>query len=321
MTASTEDSKTAASPRALERARAEALAAFAIAATPECSADTAARHVVDAWRWLKAAADGDSVPSELEGLADWAQSRVRAVSNEAKADSTRRLVEGWLEQSEATTATQAAVRGQVESLRRVLDEQSRSADATPSPKRRALVWAARFGGWVVLAVAAFLIALRPWELVQLGPWRGAYYPGKDLRGDPDLRRAADLSFDWGRDPPTDSIPSDRFGAAFDTCLVMDAEQEVAFQLIVDDGGKLFIDGELVIDAWKIKPPGTKGAKKKLAAGVHHLRVEYREESKGALVHLRASFDPEIVPGPIPARMLEYPGDELDEDDPCGHVSP
>ena len=51
------------------------------------------------------------------------------------------------------------------------------------------------------------------------------------------------------------------------------------------------------------------------ADVHHLRVEYFDNTGEAAVSLRASLDG-AAPAAIPWSLLRYPGDDVDEADPC-----
>ena len=72
--------------------------------------------------------------------------------------------------------------------------------------------------------------------------------------------------------------------------------------------------DVVPDA--LPPRGREGPQlqTRLAAGEHHLHVEYFEERNSASITLLASLDGE-APKPIPRTMLRAP-DEGDED-PCG----
>ena len=47
-----------------------------------------------------------------------------------------------------------------------------------------------------------------------------------------------------------------------------------FGLLSDDGSKLFVDEKLLIDNDGLHTPRAIGAKKKLTAGIHSIRVEY-----------------------------------------------
>lgn len=311
---------------ALDRARAELVAAYAIEAElDDCDTEAAAVHIVRGWALVRAAVDKDIEPVADAALGEWARGQAVRFVGEDDA----RKVASFIDQSRPLLANAgtrlpsgAKLELQLRALSgRVGDERRRAGIEAPLISRRG-AWAKRIGIVAAAALAIVVIGLRPWELQGVGQWRGAYYPGKDLRGEPEIYRSAEINFDWGVAPPTDSIPSDRFAARWDTCLVMDEAQEVAFQLVADDGARLFIDGKMVIDAWELpEPPVAVGQKLELEAGVHHLRVEYHEESQTASAHFMASFDLDLPPGAIPSRMLQYPAEDVDAEDQCGHVEP
>ena len=82
----------------------------------------------------------------------------------------------------------------------------------------------------------------------------------------------------------------------------------------DDGARLFVDGELLIDNWVSDAPSARGDVM-LEHGAHHLRVEYYKKGGQAGVTLTVSFDGRRRQS-IPAGILRYPNDEVDSDDPC-----
>ncbi|MFV8749232.1 PA14 domain-containing protein [Nannocystaceae bacterium ST9] len=152
-----------------------------------------------------------------------------------------------------------------------------------------------------------------------GPWRGAYYPDRELESEPVLRRDLDVDFDFGIRGPMDEIPPDKFSIRWDTCMTLDEPTQAVFQLKANDGSRFYVDGELWIDAWDRQPKtqvrGFGSAVVDLDAGVHHLRVEMFESLGGASAVLVASLDGG-VPKSIPYQILTYPGDDFDEADPC-----
>lgn len=148
-----------------------------------------------------------------------------------------------------------------------------------------------------------------------GPWRGAYFADKEFGGEPVYRRDLDVHFDFGNRGPMDEIPPDKFSIRWDTCLVLDEPTAAIFQLKSNDGGRFYVDGELIIDAWDRKTHGFGSGSLEIGAGVHHLRVEMFESLSGASAVLVGSLDGE-VPKPLPHQILRYPGDEFDEADPC-----
>jgi len=180
----------------------------------------------------------------------------------------------------------------------------------------------------VVAVAGFSYGaydvLRP-HIIGDGLWRGAYYSQPKFMGEPDIIRDRDINFEWKQRSPSPEIPNDKISIRWDTCIELDEDQDVAFQLIADDGARLFIDDEVAIDVWKTKRSkrrtgvhvAVKGAELQLKRGRHHVRVEYRENVGLANVQLLASMGLVNPPSPIPAALLRYPGDDMDIDDPCG----
>lgn len=164
----------------------------------------------------------------------------------------------------------------------------------------------------------FVIALRPWQRESVGPWAATYFNRADLSGTAIHRRDLELRFDWGEKSPMDALPADRFSVRWDTCLDVSAAVSVPFQLISDDGSRLFLDDRLVLDNWGKHELAARGATLTLAPGEHHLRVEYVEHTGAAQVALFASFDGE-PPKAIPGSMLRAPDD--DGESPCGDGSP
>lgn len=313
---------------ALRRAQAELVAAYAIEAEGSCDTEAFAVHIVRGWALVRAAVDKDVPAIADAALGEWARGQSVRFVGEENGEMIRRFVD----QAAPLLADAGAQLGadpspsklelQLRALSGRLGDERRRAGVAPPLVSRAGVWAKRLGVVGAAVLAVVVVGLRPWQLQGVGQWRGAYYPGKDLRGEPDIYRTPEINFDWGVAPPTDSIPSDRFAARWDTCLVMDEAQEVAFQLVADDGARFFIDGEMVIDAWDLpEPPVAVGQKVNLEPGVHHLRVEFHEESLTASAHFMASFDLDLPPGAIPSRMLQYPAEDIDAEDQCGHVEP
>lgn len=56
-----------------------------------------------------------------------------------------------------------------------------------------------------------------------------------------------------------------------------------FFATVDDGIRIYVDNQLVLDAWKVQPPTSYFGDVYMSAGYHTLRVEYFEETGNAEV--------------------------------------
>ncbi len=117
-------------------------------------------------------------------------------------------------------------------------------------------------------------------------WRAEYYDNASLSGQPKLTRYEDsINQDWGLCSPAPEIPCDYFSARW-TITRHFEKGTYLFLLTVDDGARVWLDGQLVIDAWNI------GHKDKFktrvyveTAGDHEVQVAYFENTGKALINL------------------------------------
>lgn len=173
--------------------------------------------------------------------------------------------------------------------------------------------------WVSLGLCATITVLLAFAplIGDLGgtvvsPWRGLYYNNGKFEGEPKERFDRSVDFDFGKESPMRGIGVDDFSIRWDTCMLIDEEVKVRFQLSSDDGSRLLVDGESVVENWGDHGTETRGGSTTLGAGWHHLEVEYYEARHGANVTLGASFDTS-KPSTIPVEMLAAP---IAGDDPC-----
>jgi hypothetical protein len=92
-------------------------------------------------------------------------------------------------------------------------------------------------------------------------------------------------------------------------LTADATDTYTFFLEADDGARLWIDGELLLDWWRYKMPGPIAADKALVAGSkHQILVEHWESVDNASVSVTWKR-PSTERAPIPVCLLrEAPGE-------------
>lgn len=321
--------------RVFEAAMSELRCAYTLVADPQCDPRTALPHLRWAWRAVAQLSRGEVPETAGEDLSAWlAPEHLELVAVDARAQLHRTLhaaceladaPEPWATAGQSPSAitelppTRVLV-AQLRTLGNILDAIDDRARGRSRKTQLAVRWATRGAVLLTGLTACILLALRPWQSEDIGSWRAAYYPAKNFQGQPELRRSVDVAFDWDLEPPTDSIPADFFTARFDTCLILDEDTEIAFMLVSNDGSRLFVDGEKVVNNWTKNGASVEGERVRIDAGVHHLRVEYFEREREAELHLSASFDEREPPGPIPAQMLAFPGMEFDRNDPCAGVS-
>jgi hypothetical protein len=135
-----------------------------------------------------------------------------------------------------------------------------------------------------------------------GDWTGQYYDNKGLSGSPALTRTdADLRFDWGLGSPARSLPADNFSVRW-TRDVQFSAGTYNFFARTDDGVRLWVDGDLVIDHWRDQPATTYSGKRSLDAGTHRVKVEYYEHTQYASIAVWWNLDgsePASGPGSPP----------------------
>jgi hypothetical protein len=116
-------------------------------------------------------------------------------------------------------------------------------------------------------------------------WRGEYFANSSLAGEPTLvREDQDIDFNWGEESPDPSLPADAFSARWTRTLHFD-EGDYAFHVLADDGVRLFLDGQPLIDQWAAREANELTAQIQLTGGEHTLTLEYFEAYGGALARL------------------------------------
>jgi hypothetical protein len=120
-------------------------------------------------------------------------------------------------------------------------------------------------------------------------WKGEYFNNTTLMGSPAMVRddgGAFLYFDFGSGAPSAACgPSQELFSARWTRTVNFGAGLYRFSVTGDDGVRLYVDGQLKIDAWVLQGPTTYTADVTLSAGPHDLRLEYFEYTGGATAFL------------------------------------
>jgi hypothetical protein len=147
-----------------------------------------------------------------------------------------------------------------------------------------------------------------WEKVTTFPdWKGSYFANRDLSGLPVFERNdPTIDFNWGSGSPRADIPADNFSVRWTRRLDLTPAGTYRFQTVSDDGVRLWIDGNLVIDGW-VDGYAVRDADVQLSAGEHHLRLEYYEHLGGASIQLTWIYvAPTNTPVPPRAKPTNTP---------------
>ena len=114
-----------------------------------------------------------------------------------------------------------------------------------------------------------------------------------LSGQPTLQRSeSELNFDWGTGSPAPSIWHDRFSARWTRYIDM-TPGVYRFTATSDDGIRVWLDGELIINEWYDHAIKTVWADRNLSPGHHLLTVEFYENT--GLAVAKVSWVPASAP--------------------------
>ena len=107
---------------------------------------------------------------------------------------------------------------------------------------------------------------------------GEYFNNGALEGPPALVRTDEkINFRWGEGSYTDNGPMDHFSARWTGYFVPDSTDDYQFYVSADDGVRLYIDEERVIDDWQRHGETLDTASKSLLGGKpYKIRLEYFE---------------------------------------------
>ena len=118
-------------------------------------------------------------------------------------------------------------------------------------------------------------------------WQASYWNNQSLSGDPVLQRAdVSLNFDWGWGSPDGSVQSDHFSARWTRFIQVPYPGNVyRFTTTSDDGIRVYVDDDLIINQWNDHAVQLDQAEVSLTPGHHQITVEYYENTRHAVAKL------------------------------------
>ena len=128
-----------------------------------------------------------------------------------------------------------------------------------------------------------------------------FYNNIDLEGPSVLRRVdpAPLEHIWERDSPDPVVNANEFSARFDGLFDFETAR-YRFDVYVDDGIRLYIDDQLILDEWRAPQTESFAPEVDLLAGTHRVRVEYFEAAGRSFLELSWQ---KVLPSPTPTPSL------------------
>ena len=118
---------------------------------------------------------------------------------------------------------------------------------------------------------------------------GEYFDSLDFGGASFTRIDPNIDFNWGTGPPAPSMGSETFTVRWTAWLRPRYTEDYTFHTITDDGVRLWIDGQSIVDQWVLQPATEWTGNIPLVAGrMYEVRMEYFENTDIASAVLRWS---------------------------------
>jgi glucose/arabinose dehydrogenase len=118
-----------------------------------------------------------------------------------------------------------------------------------------------------------------------GTFTAQFYNNMNLEGNSVVtRQDNDINFDWGQAKPAPEVNADQFSARWTKNHNFEGGT-YEFTTTSDDGIRLYIDGNLVIDQWNDHGATVHSIEVDLTAGIHNIRIEYYENGWDAVAKL------------------------------------
>ena len=121
--------------------------------------------------------------------------------------------------------------------------------------------------------------LRPTEY-----WTGTYFTDKYFGEYAMTRQDLEVNFNWSTGSPFGNANENRFSVRWEKVEFFKGGP-YTFYAVADDGVRVYVDDQLIIDAWKIQPATEYKPDIHLGEGPHKLVVEYYEEAEDAQIHV------------------------------------
>jgi LysM repeat protein len=119
-----------------------------------------------------------------------------------------------------------------------------------------------------------------------GAWNGEYFNNRDLAGAPTfVRQDPNIAFDWGTWGPGNGVGANNFSVRW-TKVEEFSGGTYRFWATVDDGVRIYVDGQLILDFWRIGPATTVSCDHYLSPGPHTIKVEYFQAEGVAVMYMK-----------------------------------
>lgn len=165
------------------------------------------------------------------------------------------------------------------------------------------------------AIAVLFLATFVWKQMDLKKHSliGEYFLDTELNDFYKKRNDGEINFLWGYGAPFLGFKKDQFSVRWTGYLAVDEPGEIQFEIEADDGVRLFINGQKLIENWTSHAVQKDVATIKIEKGFHPIRLEYFEDNANAEIAFRWKLPSYKLAKVIPAQHFysqeQYLGDK------------
>jgi len=137
-----------------------------------------------------------------------------------------------------------------------------------------------------------------------GPWSGEYFDNITLAEPAYVTRDdEEINFNWSWGPPAGGMPTNSFAVRWTGKFRFEAG-DYRFYAKADDGVRVYVDGERIIDGWRDGGLRLYTADQFLTEGDHEIKVEYYDRIQVARVYFWWKKVSDVTPTPGPTGTPE-----------------
>ena len=130
-----------------------------------------------------------------------------------------------------------------------------------------------------------------------------YFNNRYLSGEPIITRCeSTINNRWITGGPGSGVGADNFSVRW-TGQFQFTAGNYSFRATADDGVRLWLDGDMMTDAWKPQSETTYATRKRLGTGIHEIKMEYYENSGNAVAVL--AWEEAVESCPTGQFLAEY----------------
>jgi hypothetical protein len=161
-----------------------------------------------------------------------------------------------------------------------------------------------------------------WSFITSRPGGGVradYYKGTNFETHVLTRTDPQINFNWSDGAPDDAVGADQFSVRWTGQVEAAFTETYTFYAKSDDGVRLWIEGQQLVDSWVNRSPSEdKGTIDLIAGQLYSVVMEYYDDDSGAVAELRWS-SPRTPKQLIPQAALSLPVKASSANPPAGAI--